>query len=733
MVVIPDSSNDELLSSQNAVNNQRGRQTGAQDNKMADQSFLSMPDRLRLEMDNSFHEIASNAPSAHDEAALEDIKLHNNRPSEASTFHDPATLDGDIEMQSLNTGARNKNDSMSEKLSFLRRGLVDDDVEEKTPKAAVAAVALLVVIIGLLTAFVFSNVHLATPTSPFGTMATWSHTLYVAGTTALATAASIFVSGQVKRLWLSEVLHHSIDHSTRFRPLRRARVLLGLGELSDYWKLWDIVSLLTIIALMTTAIVAGITPSKSYYSRASALEMDVGPRGPVGDDCMTVYPSAPEDLAFSWQLSNGSYYGINQNVDPISSACQVSSAIEHVPNAMQNAPSNGWAYYIGRVPVPPNALGVPISLANTLWAWPDGEKVLASALVSVSGCVPVLTKNPVRCRTAGSVSVDQQNVTVMAEGCSATSQVYKVNPQSDPAAAAGACTDGLPLGQASLVFGAVNGYAGILASTLNDKAADDLEPAITSYSAVCDIDVADAFELRGVSLRNLESIKDSFWSNVPGSKDGVFTFEDQMGVTFTFTGDDAACEAKAYTDLPGGTSELLSDDYSTPLDLHRFQNFDLKQFLTPNALFTGAAASTGLLSEAAFQDGWWPTLNAYAVPYLTYWTSNVTNPQIQRFVNNYNFADSRNGLEDALGTATAIAISSFYGGVQIVGHSPLPGPILSSRAIYEEVWVTGTSTTIGPGSPWALVFLIPEIVALVLLIWLMAKRRRRLNANSRWR
>jgi hypothetical protein len=134
---------------------------------------------------------------------------------------------------------------------------------------------------------------------------------------------------------------------------------------------------------------------------------------------------------------------------------------------------------------------------------------LQNGLLSAKSCLPVVSANPVQCRATGNVTVGQNEVSVSAGGCNISTPIYSVDLKTQGASAAGACTDNLTVGMATVVFGSVNQHALWLAELMDDKT---YSPTQGSYSVACSIDIKPSVSFRELTLSLGES--DSFFGPI---------------------------------------------------------------------------------------------------------------------------------------------------------------------------------------------------------------------------
>ncbi len=84
------------------------------------------------------------------------------------------------------------------------------------------------------------------------------HLVYITFLTVVATLVTTFTTGVIRKLWFhcSAFLTNDNSHFTR----SSIRVLAGLGELVDHFRAWRISLTFLLAGLITTSIVAGLTP-----------------------------------------------------------------------------------------------------------------------------------------------------------------------------------------------------------------------------------------------------------------------------------------------------------------------------------------------------------------------------------------------------------------------------------------------------------------------------------------
>lgn len=343
--------------------------------------------------------------------------------------------------------------------------------------------------------------------------------------------------------------------------------------------------------------------------------------------------------------------------------------------------------------------GTPIGLTAVGTAAPFGEDLSTTFGIGVAqaaqthlerseNCLPVLASNPVHCQKAGTVTVHGNNLTVQAGGCQVSSSVFAVDPSVQGASVAGACTDGLPVGKATLLIGSVNDHANLLAGVMYDYSIPT-EQSWTNYSVACQVDIAPAISFRKVTY--------SLYTSNPEYKGEI------TPSTYYISGDDST----TCTPYGRNTSFSYSDFNGTWFDYPLQQQLPsqsllLSDFITDTVLATAASASWQLLNQNNYADGWWATLHSAAVNWrLDY--------EIQSIFN------SSNPLEHVFGLASGIALSVLWGAIPNRGEDIVV--ITSGKSEFIGVRV-------GPGEWWTIVFAVPSLFSIALLLWLLWRTRK---------
>ena len=222
------------------------------------------------------------------------------------------------------------------------------------------------------------------------------------------------------------------------------------------------------------------------------------------------------------------------------------------------------------------------------------------------------------------------------------------------------------MGKATIAIGAVNDHARRLAQTMGDPNGTLSASEPLNYVVGCTVDIAPSIEFRSVNYSRASNRSDLDLDNI----------------AFTVDGSGEACTPKYDGDV-----------------------ISLSDIITNGTLAYGAAASYPLLVENSYRDGWWPTL---------YEVANGGYTSTERMLASYNgsFSNAANPLEDALGLMSAIVLS-LYWAEDLDSDAP-------AVLIDEKVYKYGVR--VGSGQMLALIYIVPELYAITLLLYLIVKK-----------
>lgn len=120
----------------------------------------------------------------------------------------------------------------------------------------ILAIILQIFVIAFIVVSLSIKIYIRRP----GSLSDSLHLLYVTGITILATLISSFTSGQIKCLWAFKFARADDDIGST-RRVKQMATLVGLGSTVDSIKYSPISLSLLITGLITTSIVAGLTPT----------------------------------------------------------------------------------------------------------------------------------------------------------------------------------------------------------------------------------------------------------------------------------------------------------------------------------------------------------------------------------------------------------------------------------------------------------------------------------------
>jgi hypothetical protein len=318
---------------------------------------------------------------------------------------------------------------------------------------------------------------------------------------------------------------------------------------------------------------------------------------------------------FKWTLPSGKTLGLHGDTLELGGGHQFTEQCETftvLPFLQDLGPSRDaehrYAYLLRGVEIDKSALGAPYNVLSTPLHGAMYSFIVPSnfgRLDSVEHCLPVMVKQPVRCVADAHVSLEVDHTMIVSSKdgkCKVVGPKLHHPPPHGPATVLGACTEGHEIGRATILLGAY----GLHASALQKLLGNDHVEQQHGLGIQCTVDIAPSIAFRKVVFqpRNAKRFDDSASIS---ALDGTCTPQGSDGIAVT-----------------------------------------LWSIFTDHALATMAGASWQLLAENYYDDGWPATLYRLA-------------DRNSEIFSGKTFNDSTNALEDAIGLASAIAMSSFYG------------------------------------------------------------------------
>lgn len=459
-------------------------------------------------------------------------------------------------------------------ISILRDSLPTSRLGLYTVLALEAAITIFLVVV------VFADVYLKRS----GSFSTSQHALYVTGTTVAASAVVSLVAAQIRTHWLARLFRIKEAYTAK-KFVGRGRAVLGLGTWHQNVRQYLVAFSMIAIGLITSSVVAGISPSTTLihlaFDTSIRLNPDTGDLGYYSDFYSSNNASDP---GFSWQLPDGSYFTLNTSWSDSSSSMVLpaldTTAIRQAQDIFRKSISlgRGYAYVSRGTTVFENAIGVPNDYEQGF----SSALFASDALRSITACFPVLSSNPVRCTKSGNLTATANSIVVEAGDCRVESPILGVDPRSDSASVFGVCTHNRPIGEATLVIGSVYQHTDRLATAMGDSNPPSSSNS-SGYVVLCSVDIQPSIAFRLVDYSFLTA-------RFPGPlwlPDNSSTLYPTTGASYPKTGNNMGIASNGKECAP-----------ST-----RYVPLELKSLMTNNMLATGAAASWPLLSENAHVNG----------------------------------------------------------------------------------------------------------------------------------
>lgn len=474
---------------------------------------------------------------------------------------------------------------------------------------------------------------------------------YATVSTLIASAITAFITSSLRKLWVTAVDQLFTPVTSRDRLQSKWSVVLAVGSLMDTMRHFQVQLTYLAAALITTCIVASLTPTTDKLS--IDIETDVAPGLPWR--CAMVRNFSDERYSvYEWRLPNGSYLasGGNWGTCPSRWAVTLMGGINFF-NASQ------YAYADLGVAVKSTAIGAPVSIyggdpaTGVSSSFPGFIGKFGSSALETTQCVRVMPSNPVSCHRGGDLKQNQAGtVTATSDDglCSATSLNTVKDWQTGNVITKAICAKGDP-GQATIVLGGLGAYGKWLAVALNDpdRPYEDEDSAGFTITITCNLDARDVFRYRQVTL----SLQDSAQIQ-----------ETNMG-----------------RQLNGGSLDCRDFNVADNLGL----------------MATAVSANWQPLSQNDGMDGWIDSINQMTVD------KSSRQPRLPP----YSLSGSSNALEDTLGLVIALTTARINGTAETI---PATATIVNTRV--GSGTLLGLVYTIPPMATAAVIF---AILARVLL------------------
>ncbi|KID82994.1 hypothetical protein MGU_09690 [Metarhizium guizhouense ARSEF 977] len=341
----------------------------------------------------------------------------------------------------------------------------------------------------------------------YGTYTAAERTVYNTIVTIIATIITTLILQEFRFLYLdgvddtlSQFVQSSPSIEKKANLGMRWQIILAISRPKPWHRNLGVYLTFLLGALVTTCINAGFTAT------TTSREVPYSPLISASDPYIFARPWDTENSSvgcvLDWKLSNGSFFcsWVWHGGSPQHRAFKLMDGI----NVLQ---PDVYAYADLGVAIHSSAIGAPVSLYDAQRSG-YGVRELASEyewnLNTVSACVPVMVRNPVKCRPGGEISYsgsDSNPVMKLTsnDGSCSISQMLTKPKEKAVYMLKHQCTHG-EVGQATYIIGAANSdYARWVALGVGENIGDFY--AGQKYSIECEIDVRNGvFEYRNVTL-----------------------------------------------------------------------------------------------------------------------------------------------------------------------------------------------------------------------------------------
>ena len=320
----------------------------------------------------------------------------------------------------------------------------------------------------------------------------------------VASTITLWISSQIQHLFLIQLDVALSQHRIPIDGLNSWwRAVLRVSTIGEKLEKHHAVTLVFIGAgLISTSINAGLALSIATKSIPYSSSI---PDGLVYDCAKYITDADNHDAGTSlepqylWQIPNGTYFRVWPNVG----TCPPRYAVALMNNINTQNP-DAFAYGDEGVAVDRSAIGAPYTFySSNPTKSPNLSLALAQHgedLLEITQCVPVMTSNPVSCRTGGSVTKTtiSPTITVTGGNCSQDNPINAAQP--GPAMSMGICMRD-EIGQATIILGANGAYAVELAYSIGDRTIqNDTRNDSIDYAVTCEVDTRSVIQYRAVKL-----------------------------------------------------------------------------------------------------------------------------------------------------------------------------------------------------------------------------------------
>ncbi|KAJ6262437.1 hypothetical protein Dda_3245 [Drechslerella dactyloides] len=340
----------------------------------------------------------------------------------------------------------------------------------------------------------------------FGVYNSYQHTVYATVSTIISTLCTLFITTQIRFLWIEHVdvlLTANLDNAKTLD--RTWRTALGISSISDMLHNLHVQLTFLLAGLITTALVASFTPTTFQVTKSTKLDIPDG----------NPYNCASENATLSYYTWNSSTtstgtFGCGVNLN----GCPTRFALTLLGNINTNVVTE-YAYDDSGVAISGSAAGAPLGIYSSAQyeigqAFGRLTGTFGSGLMDLTACVPVMVSTPFQCRVGGTITTFRDSKTGLP-GATATSdnglcvstQLFQ-DTQSGSWQSSGFCAHG-QIGQGTIVLGSTGGLTHFLGAGLGLEVPHSIND---TFVVTCDVDARQSFAYRSVtlSLQNYFSI-----------------------------------------------------------------------------------------------------------------------------------------------------------------------------------------------------------------------------------
>ncbi|KAF3919442.1 hypothetical protein ABW21_db0209343 [Orbilia brochopaga] len=330
-----------------------------------------------------------------------------------------------------------------------------------------------------------------------GVYNSYQRTAYATILTIISTLCTLFITTQIRFLWIEHVDVLLTADLNNAKVLDRTwRTALGISSIPEMLRNLDVQLTYLFAGLVTTAMVASFTPTTFQVAKFTQLDVPDGRQY----NCAGENATAP---GYTWNSSATStgFFGCGVNFN----GCPTRFGLTFLGNINTNVVTD-YAYDDSGVAIGRSAAGAPLGIYSSAQyaigqAFGELTQSFGSTLIDVSTCVPIMISTPFQCRVGGTITTFPDNKTGLL-GATATSdnglcvstQLFQDTTGSWETS--GFCAHG-QVGQGTIVLGATKGLNHFLGSGLG------LEVPIgpnDTFVVTCDVDTRQSFGYRKVTL-----------------------------------------------------------------------------------------------------------------------------------------------------------------------------------------------------------------------------------------